>query len=309
MRRKGSRNPKKAPEQGYMDSPNLSNMTNKESISDYDPETKTNEKSVRQEDFQAPIDSYNNTEKSLEMEDNYNSHLENETQVEENQGTEESNGKGKSKDFINSNEQSWNTVEPEIENDTVQGTAQSPSNDYDDNVQNVNDSQTNSEDKEANAEHQNTEQLQDNNEEPNFESEYVQGSEQQINYEERSTTPEIRPPTRRSISIEETKSQEKSNKKRITLRRSPPPTKGKNDQVKRFSSQENSDIEQENNKGKKITLKRRTIEDKLEDSSEMEIQDNDNLYSSKEHIEQRRLSNTTEEKSQDSEGKKLLSVF
>lgn len=200
---------------------------------------------------------------------------------------DEQNSQGKSTGI--NTDQTSNNIDnkPEIENENVQGSAPSP-NATDENVQNINDNMTNSEENQEitqastpaselqvtedndNSQHENSQSAQcqqendeqendqqDNHEEP-FESEYVNGqnnseTNKNDNKEEsieRSHTPDSKPPEKGV-----------QGKKHITLKRSP-----SHQRLRRSSSPlEDGEIKEPQEKSKKITLKRHTSDDSNSD--------------------------------------------
>ncbi|KAJ8920968.1 hypothetical protein NQ315_015762 [Exocentrus adspersus] len=174
---------------------------------------------------------------------------------------EEKKNKGKSKDNKTNFEPSSTIVEPETENENVQGTPQSPSNDNADTenvIQNVNDTTKSDTEAQGNVGNEETivtptESLPGKQPEEDFVSEYTQVTESAAELiqpnsqnknsgnEERSTTPELRSSNRSTAPVEasetsggdkELKSVKENDdngsynssppKKKITLRRSPP---------------------------------------------------------------------------------------
>lgn len=254
----------------------------------------------------------------------------------------EESEKGKSNDIVKRIvEQSRDINEPEIENENVQGTAQSPSKDNDENVQNVNDLQTNVEENkdinEQTSQTVNEENLQQI-EETNFNSEYVQetdvhdectmsnndSSMQESQIEEKSTTPEpFDHKLNRSISNESTESTEATEKKKITLRRSPPikerrssaqETSEKQQKERRFSIQESAEKENKDIsvKSKKLVLKRPTLEEKntvKEVDVAESVKRRRSSVSEDEHQMKRKISTSADERTQDSNTGKIFLYF
>lgn len=250
-----------------------------------------------------------------------NSTKESNRQVE---GEEESE-KGKSNDIVKTNvEQSRDIIEPETENENVQGTAQSPSKDKDENIQNVNDLQRNLEETEDNQQtsHPYFLKTQQDSEGTCFESEYLQetgtcdesstsnkndfmqGSQNAL---KKSTTLElVDDKLTRSLSNESDKSKPKeiTERKKITLRRNLP--------IKERSSVLESERETKDIKSKKITLKRPTTEE-INTSNGTEITKETKIRSSAsedEHDKTRRMSASADERTQESiNGKNIFEIL
>lgn len=244
---------------------------------------------------------------------------------------EEESEKGKSNDIVKTNvEQSRDIIEPESENENVQGTAQSPSKDKDENIQNVNNLHTNLEETEENQQitHPNVDKTNQECEGTHFESEYLQETETNndnsasnrddcVQELPNSSTPEPADTLNRSLSNESNKSKPKevTERKKITLRRSPPVKE------RRSSVQETGDIKNKERrssvqeisdkdiKSKKITLKRQTTEEKNSQNDIETAKEVKRRFSASEneHDKKRRISTSADERAQESTtGKKCF---
>lgn len=250
----------------------------------------------------------------------------------------EESEKGKSNDIVKSNvEQSRDIIEPQIENENVQGTAQSPSKDYDENVQNVNDLQTKLEESEDNQQttELNNEETVQQNDGANFESEYMQGTETDNDnvmsnrdnsvqglqsLVEKSTPEPVDNKLNKSVNSENRDSKPTTERKKITLRRSSPikerrsstqETGEKQKKERRFSIQESNEKEIKDNavKSKKIVLKRPTIDEK---TSSIESKGNEGAKQSSvsedEHDRKRKISTSADERTQESNNGKICFI-